>query len=352
MKIVHLYMGLMFFASCALYACSEDETPTYPEENDELVEVPGGKAEISVNTEKLEIIKEQAKTIEITEGAGDYRISVLDSDIAEASLEGNVITVTGVAQGKTEILISDKDGGYKNVKIDVYLTDNLVPEKSELNISLPFGKPSSMSLNITEGNGGYTAVSSNESIIMVKIDEASPNTVVVNAVAEGEAEITITDSHGLSVKVSVVVTISDSPYTDEELEAIKAQTDIKYIFSQPGSAEENFMELIKPSTSIMYACNSEIMYYGKAGVVHTGVYFRGSTKTALTIGFETKNDFVVGQETTGYLHVRRNFTYQFNENTTTCTFKVIQKQNGKVWAIYYTEIDGNVYKGYMIFAAN
>lgn len=351
MKIVHLYMGLMLFASCALYACSEDETPTYPEENDELVEVPGDKAEISVNTEKLEVIKEQTKTLEITEGAGDYRVSVLDSDIAEVSLEGNVITVTGVAQGETEILISDKDGGYKNVKIDVYLTDNLVPEKSELNISLPFGKPSSVSLNITEGNGGYTAVSSNESIIVVKIDEAYPNTVVVNAVAEGEAEITITDSHGLSVKVSVVVTISDSPYTDEELEGIKAQTDIKYVFSQPGSAEENFMDLI-PKKS--YACNSDlsVLYYGKNGVLQTGVYYSGNTKTALTIGFETKNDFVVGQETTGYLHVRRNFTYQFDQNTTTCTFKVIQKQNGKVWAIYYTEIDGNVYKGYMIFAAN
>lgn len=351
MKIVHLYMGLMLFASCALYACSEDETPTYPEENDELVEVPGDKAEISVNTEKLEVIKEQTKTLEITEGAGDYRVSVLDSDIAEVSLEGNVITVTGVAQGETEILISDKDGGYKNVKIDVYLTDNLVPEKSELNISLPFGKPSSVSLNITEGNGGYTAVSSNESIIVVKIDEAYPNTVVVNAVAEGEAEITITDSHGLSVKVSVVVTISDSPYTDEELEGIKAQTDIKYVFSQPGSAEENFMDLI-PKKS--YACNSDlsVLYYGKNGVLQTGVYYSGNTKTALTIGFETKNDFVVGQETTGYLHVRRNFTYQFDQNTTTCTFKVIQKQNGKVWAIYYTEIDGNVYKGYMIFTAN
>ncbi|WP_405372504.1 pilus assembly protein N-terminal domain-containing protein [Phocaeicola sp.] len=351
MKIVHLYMGLMLFASCALYACSEDETPTYPEENDELVEVPGDKAEISVNTEKLEVIKEQTKTLEITEGAGDYRVSVLDSDIAEASLEGNVITVTGVAQGETEILISDKDGGYKNVKIDVYLTDNLVPEKSELNISLPFGKPSSVSLNIAEGNGGYTAVSSNESIIVVKIDEAYPNTVVVNAVAEGEAEITITDSHGLSAKVSVVVTISDSPYTDEELEGIKAQTDIKYVFSQPGSAEENFMDLI-PKKS--YACNSDlsVLYYGKDDVLQTGVYYSGNTKTALTIGFETKNDFVVGQETTGYLHVRRDFTYQFDPDTTTCTFKVIQKQDGKVWAIYYTEMDGNIYKGYMIFAAN
>lgn len=352
MKIVHLYMGLMLFASCALYACSEDETPTYPEGNDELVEVPGGKAEISVNTEKLEVIKEQAKTIEITEGAGDYRVSVLDSDIAEASLEGNVITVTGVAQGETEILISDKDGGYKNVKIDVYLTDNLVPEKSVLNISLPFGKPSSMSLNITEGNGGYTAVSSDKNIIVVEIDEASPNTVVVNAVAEGEAEITITDSHGLSAKVSVVVTISDSPYTDEELEDIKAQTDIKYVFLQPGAADENFMDII-PNKS--YACNTDLhssLYYGKAGVLQTGVYYSGNTKTALTIGFETKNDFVVGQETTGYLHVRRNFKYQFDQNKTTCTFKVIQKQDGKVWAIYYTEVDGNIYKGYMIFAAN
>lgn len=352
MKIVHLYMGLMLFASCALYACSEDETPTYPEGNDELVEVPGGKAEISVNAEKLEVIKEQAKTVEITEGAGDYRVSVLDSDIAQASLEGNVITVTGVAQGETEILISDKDGGFKNVKIDVYLTDNLVPEKNSLNMALPFGKPASTSLNITEGNGGYKAVSSNEGVVLVKIDEASPNTVVVNALAEGEAEITITDSHGLSAKVSVVVTISDSPYTDEELEAIKAQTDIKYVFLQPGSAEENFMDLI---TTKMYACNSDVysvLNYGKAGVLQTGVYMRGTTKTALTVGFETKNDFVVGQETTGYLHVRRNYTYQFDPNTTTCTFKVIQKQDGKVWAVYYTEIDGNIYKGYMIFKAN
>lgn len=352
MKIVHLYMGLMLFASCALYACSEDETPTYPEENDELVEVPGGKAEISVNTEKLEIIKEQAKTIEITEGAGDYRISVLDSDIAEASLEGNVITVTGVAQGKTDILISDKDGGFKTVKIDVYLTDNLVPEKDVLNVSLPFGKPASVSLNIKEGNGGYTAVSSEEEIIVVRIDETSPNVVVVDALAEGEAEITITDSHGLSAKVNVVVTVSNSPYSDSELEDIKAQTDIKYVFSQPGAGEENFMDLILKKS---YACNTDlysVFYYGKSKVLQTGIYYTGTTRTALTIGFETKNNFVVGEETTGYLHVRRNNIYQFDKNTTTCTFKVIQKQDGKVWAIYYTEIGGNIYKGYMIFNAD
>lgn len=342
----------MLFASCTLQACSEDETPTYPEENDELVEVPEGKAEISVDAEELQIIKEQSKTIEIVEGAGEYHVSVLDSDIAEASLEGNIVTVKALAQGTTGVLISDKNGGFKNVKIDVYLTDNLIPERDVLNVSLPFGKPSSVSLNITEGNGGYSAVSSDESIITVEVDETSPNQIVVNAVAEGEAEITITDSHGLTAKVSVVVEISNSPYSDEELENIKSQTEIKYIFSQPGSGDENFMDEI---TKKSYACNTDlysIFYYGKSNVLQTGIYYTGTVKTALTIGFETKNDFVVGEETTGYLHVRRNSVYQFDKNTTTCTFKVIQKQDRKVWAIYYTEVDGVIYKGYMIFNAD
>ena len=226
MKKKYLYISLALVLSAGLYSCDDDDAPLYPEENDELVEVSDDKSGITVSSEKIDIIKGQTKTFEITAGAGDYRLSVLDKTVAEAAIEGNIVTVKSLAQGKTDIILSDSNGGFKSVKVDVYLTDNLVADVAEVSIELPFGKPSEKIITVTEGNGGYEVSSANSDIATVAVDGTEPSKIRVSSSQEGETQITITDSHGLTLTLPVKVTVNNSAFSQAELEEIMAKTDI------------------------------------------------------------------------------------------------------------------------------
>lgn len=343
MKKKYLYLSLIFITAFNLSSCSEDETPTYPEEKDQVVEVPES-SEITVDKETLSIIKGQSQNLEITEGAGDYKTLVLDKTIAETSLEGNTVTVKALAQGYTEFLISDKGGAYKNIKVEVYLTDNIQTSLSELNMALPFGKPSESFFTVTEGNGGYTATSSNEEVATVSIKSSEPDKVVVSAVKEGQTEITVTDIHGLSAKVTVNVTVSDSPFTQEQLEAIKADETIRYMVGP-----EDYMSLIDSSKRGYHngqskSFSSDFMNYYYA----CGIEWKGNQQTMLIVYFKDKVSLDLGKKEGGTLMVKKN--RQFICMNKPCTFEIIKHENGKVWAIYYAELDNkDIISGYMIF---
>lgn len=343
MKKKYLYLSLIFVTAFNLSSCSEDETPTYPEEKDQVVEVPES-SEITVDKETLSIIKGQSQNLEITEGAGDYKALVLDKTIAETSLEGNTVTVKALAQGNTEFIISDKGGAYKNIKVEVYLTDNIQTSLSELNMALPFGKPSESFFTMTEGNGGYTATSSNEEVATVSISASEPDKVVVSAVKEGQTEITVTDVHGLSAKVTVNVTVSDSPFTQEQLEAIKADETVKYMVGS-----EDYLSLIDTAKRVYhngqskdFTTNFMTYYYA------CGIEWMGNQQHMLIVQFDNKVSLDLGKKEGGKLVIKKN--RKFICSNVPCTFEIIKHENGKVWAIYYAQLENeDVISGYMIF---
>lgn len=343
MKKLYLYISLILVLSVNLYSCKEDETPVYPAENDEQVEVSEDKTEMTVSTEKIEVIKEQSKTLEIQSGNGDYKVSVLDNTIAEASVEGNIVIIKGLAQGETDIVISDKSGCFKNVKIDVYLTDNLIIDQTEVTIELPYGKPAAKNINIIDGNGGYVVSSANEKIVTANVDVAVPNRINLNATAEGETEVTITDCHGLSTKVSVKVTVNNSAFSSTELESIMAETEVQYVLWP----DEDFK---KKSGTMIVVKDVDLsgQYFGKKGDRHTGVYTRGNMADILLVTFTKDIGYILDQEEDGFLYVKRNRS--FVHNRIPCKFKVIKKEGIKSWAVFYAEVDGgDIVKGYMIF---
>lgn len=343
MKKKYLYLSLIFAAAFNLSSCSENETPTYPEEKDQVVEVPES-SEIAVDKEALSIIKGQSQNLVITEGAGDYKALVLDKTIAETSLEGNTVTVKALAQGYTEFLLSDKGGAYKNIKVEVYLTDNIQTSLSELNMALPFGKPSESFFTMTEGNGGYVATSSNEDVATVSIKASEPNKVVVSAVKEGQTEITVTDVHGLSAKVTVNVTVSDSPFTQEQLEAIKADETIKYMVGS-----EDYLSLIDASRRGFHNGQSKSFSLDFSNYHYAcGIEWKGNQQHMLIVYFNDKVSLDLGKKEGGKLIIKKS--RQFICSSIPCTFEIIKHENGKVWAIYYAQLENeDVISGYMIF---
>lgn len=346
MKKKYLYISLALVLSAGLYSCDDDDAPLYPEENDELVEVSDDKSGITVSLEKIDIIKGQTKTFEITAGAGDYRLSVLDKTVAEAAIEGNVVTVKSLAQGKTDIILSDSNGGFKSVKVDVYLTDNLVADVAEVSIELPFGKPSEKIITVTEGNGGYEVSSANSDIATVAVDGTEPSKIRVSSSQEGETQITITDSHGLTLTLPVKVTVNNSAFSQAELEEIMAKTDKQCVLWP----DNDFVKRGASRVAINRDLKSEVNM-GDIGLKHTGVYPPGSVVNALTVAFKSDINYEVDKEETGFLYIKENYEYGDKDKykgAKDCKFKVIKKDADKLWAVFYVQIGEEMVKGYMI----
>lgn len=337
---------IMAFSSLVLTSCEKDEI-NRPDsslwEKAETTEQTEG-SDLNLDKDLFQIKVDETKSFGITEGNGEYKVTVLDTEIAEAMIEGDAVKVTGKKQGTTEVVISDKNQNYKSVKVDVYLTDNLKTDFTEVNIELPFGKPAVKIINVTEGNGGYVVSSENEEIATVAIDEEVSNRITINAIAEGETKISITDSHGLSTIVNVKVKINNSAFSTDELNLITAKTDVQYVLWP----DEDFM---KKTGVMLTAKNEDLGVFpgiGDKGLKHTGVYLRGTGKIALTVAFDNDIDYTLDREESGYLYERDN-NWAYDYEKVPCKFKVIKKEGEKCWAVFYAEVGDDIVKGYMIF---
>lgn len=202
-------------------SCSDDDTLVKPEPSPivdpELPESPA----IELGAELFDVKKGSTQSLEITSGAGEYQVNVLDPAIASASVEGNTITVEGLAYGVTDIVISDQGGSYKSILANVYLSDAITLSTSKIELTLAMGAAADGSFTIDAGNPPYSVASNSDETATATLAEDG-TTVNVRGLKEGEATITVTDARGLTQQVSIVNTATDSPFSDEELETIKA----------------------------------------------------------------------------------------------------------------------------------
>lgn len=209
-------------------ACSDDDTLVKPEPSPVVVPELPESPELSVESELFDLKKETSKSLQITSGAGEYRVNVLDPTIASATVEGDMLTVTGLVVGKTEVVVSDKGGSYKSLKINVYNSDAVTLDAEHIDLTLKMGAPASTTFKITDGNPAYRVSSSAPEIATAEIGEDGA-TVTVTGLSEGEATITVTDSRNLTAAVTVSNTVTTSPFTDEELEEFKSLPAATYL---------------------------------------------------------------------------------------------------------------------------
>lgn len=353
MKMKYFYTGLIFLSAIMLGSCDENEMPKYPEENDELVETTEN-TEINVGTDLLEVIKGESKTHEITEGAGEYKVTVIDRNIAEASVEDKTITINGLQKGVTEVIVSDKDGNRQLFKVNVYLSDNIVTNKDEVNVYLPFGQPTNSSFFIIAGNDGYELTCSDESgeVITAEFDKKDPNKILISAKKEGEAEVTITDERGLVKTVKINAIYLDSAFSPEMLEEIKKDETVRYYYHDNNHMDlyhQNFRVYLKGNNSYKFNSSSKCNNKKKYGMGYKSNGF-STAKYAISVCFDNLIDYEIGEKSDGMLVVTENSKWITNMNGVSCSFEIIKHENGKVWATYYAEESSTKkHYGYMVF---
>lgn len=180
MKRNIIYMvGALLSSAILTFSCSDDDAPTYNE--------------LSVDkTELLIKIDNPTAEVNITNGNGNYKISVKDESIATAVIEGNKILFTGLKNGTTTATVLDwtKHSSVINVRVkEDYI---LALEKNEL--MLIKDVKATEQIGIISGNGGYKVESSDETVATATLTEDEK--VEITVIGNGYVDVTVTDMDG------------------------------------------------------------------------------------------------------------------------------------------------------------
>lgn len=205
--------------------CSDDDDNGISTENNEIPELA-----LDQESVKVKIGPENKITLNIKQGGGEYNAFILDENIAKAEVTDGVITVEGFANGQTSLIISDKYSRYKRFNVSAYTTDVLKLSHENFNLVTKLGNSQTLKANVELGNGGYQATSDNPKV-SVSVNEAGEISLTATSKKEEfMANVTITDCTGLSASISVTVTSTLEPFSDEELEVITSDATRRYYF--------------------------------------------------------------------------------------------------------------------------
>ncbi|NCC09701.1 MAG: hypothetical protein EOM31_04210 [Bacteroidia bacterium] len=209
-----LLLGML---SIGFASCSSDDDPIETSQKEEL----------TLTSDALRIVVGSSTEIEIAKGNGDYKAFSLNPEIAEVKSENGKIFVEAKTNGQTAVVLSDQSNQYKKISITSYY-ETITVDKESLDIKMPIGNPKTKTLEIISGNGSYKATSDNTDILSLSIKQ---NELSVTGKKEGTATITITDALEVTKTITVVISTTDIPYDEKDLEEIKADATLRYLFA-------------------------------------------------------------------------------------------------------------------------
>ena len=167
---------------------------------------------LSLQRNALTINADTTEEVAIFSGNGGYSVQVADNSKVTASVVNNKVIIKGKAAGTTKVTV--KDSQNKTAEISVTVSPrNLIVEK--MRVELNAGANTLVA--ITNGNGGYTAVSEDNNKVMAQIEG---NGIRITAKAAGTANVTVKDSANKRVEIEVVV----KPY---KLTVDKTEVEVK-----------------------------------------------------------------------------------------------------------------------------
>ena len=152
---------------------------------------------LSLERNALTINAGTTAEVAIFSGNGGYIVQVADNSKVTASVVNNKVRIEAKAAGTTKVTV--KDSQNKTAEISVTVSPrNLTVEK--MRVELNAGANTLVA--ITNGNGGYTAVSEDNNKVTAQIEG---NGIRITAKAAGTAKVTVKDSANKQVEIVVVV---------------------------------------------------------------------------------------------------------------------------------------------------
>ena len=316
-------MVMFILFPIGLAGCSDDEP-------DGIITEPISKLEIEQESLKVKIGSENKTTINIKQGGGEYNAFSLNPDVAQVTTENGEIKIEGLQNGRTEVIVSDKDGSYRKLPVSVYTADALELDKESLEFITKLGYSDKSTINVTNGNGGYSVKSNNKAIITSITKEGVITITGTSQLDEINAVVTVTDCSGFTAQINVRFSGTTVPYSDAEIEKIKEANATCYYINENNTL--NFSSFIP--TQIVDE-NGRRMYGWKysSSSYYYRLYFDGGVEPGV------KTNAILACKT-------YNPVYTYADEP--ITVEIIKNDNTKIWAIYSFIKDGKLIYGYFI----
>lgn len=181
--------GALLSSAILTFSCSEDDIPSY--------------SDVSVDKNDLFIkIENPTAEVNITNGNGNYKVTVADESIATATLDGTRITINGLKNGTTTATVMDWAKRSAVINIRVKEDFELKLDKEEVTLFPNNNEKNKALVNIISGNGDYQVESDNAQIAIAELNEAGELTIT--AIDYGFANITVTDADGNKKVIKVI----------------------------------------------------------------------------------------------------------------------------------------------------
>lgn len=337
-------------------SCNDDDTMVKPEPspvvNPQLPEYPT----LTLSEKSVDLLIDQQASVEILDGAGDYKIAVLDPSNVEATLEGSTIRLKGLVYGNTDLVVSDQGGAYTTLTANVYKSDVLttsVPEGA-MKLTLAMGQPANGQFTITAGNDPYTVESSDPQTVSATLasDGVTVTMVGQKGQEEGDAPVVITvkDARGLKAEVSVTTEVSDSPFTDEQIEQIKAISTATYVINGKLIPEDKIYQKAFGYTASgreYYGCYAQSKSANMRTYILYYLWANPGTVDMKTVGIKEglKFSYTEPEDNSGYDWICQNIPVEVNGKS---TVEVIKAENNMSWVTFYCYNGEDIYIGYMV----
>lgn len=307
--------------SLGFMSCSDDDDVVYPKPN------PVEVSNLAIDNDTVRVGVHESTTFNIISGAGDYRVISEDTAVATASVSGTAVTVNSQKKGITGLIISDAKGGYKRVLVQsMYFSMRL--DKDAVSIGIKLGHTDGeVRVKILEGNGNYSAVSSDEDVVTVS-RVIGDSVLVMDAVHNGTATVTVRDMMGLTQTVAVTVEETSEAYSEDEKQELMADEAPHFTWDGRRNSGGSYLfthETASDGRSVAFYQYNSTWYRAK----YTQVWFTG--------------DFSVGVKTDGRIFYDDSWSgYDYTENV---SVEIIKNDGSKAWGIFSVIKDNYLHYG-------
>lgn len=167
---------------------------------------PEKKKPMMLNPVSLKLKSMETVNVTIENGEAPYDINVVAKEVAQTKLleDKKSFAVTGLKEGKTEIIVTDKNKSEARATVVV---DNGKPKLQPLRLSkskveLTMGGKAKETLNVQSGRFPYTPYNYDPAIVKVDVWDSS---ITLTAVKQGKTIVKIYDKVGAIGEITVVV---------------------------------------------------------------------------------------------------------------------------------------------------
>ena len=142
-------------------------------------------------------------------GTPPYIVGSSNSSVAMADVNGTTVSIGGVAAGSAKIVVLDAAGARVDINV-VVGTGPVVALYTTAPTSVNLANGASQTYSIGGGVGPYAGSSSNTSVAMVSL---TGSTFTVAGAGSGAAQVSVFDSAGKSVSISIAVSAATAFFT-------------------------------------------------------------------------------------------------------------------------------------------